>query len=728
MARKEFDPAKGPGFWKRVDLRAFFISKRYKGQVDSPEDAHHIQAEREQRLVSEIYGTLGRTLSKVVGGLRKDTQAAADSARNSADKAQVHDENSGKNAARSKDAAQLSEYEAGKSQGAADRSGKNAFRAELAGQGAKIYTDKAYDARTGAEKAATLAKGSEDAALKAQLGAETARDRAQDSERTSGENASRAQSFMGRARDIFTRTKKTARLAAQSAIQAEKARDEAELSKDRAASSADAAKSATDKTKGNANISSRASWRSLKSALISYGHARRAEQSATAAQNARKDVLDAKEIIKTIVATPGPKGDRGDTGLQGPQGPAGIKGPQGLPGKNGTDGIQGLQGPVGADGAPGLPGKDGIQGPQGPVGAKGPQGPQGIQGPKGEKGDTGPQGLQGEKGDAGIQGLQGNPGTNGLPGTPGLDGSNGKSAYQIAVDNGFVGDEQKWLESLKGKTRIHRWMVGALIGLAALAVGAYFYPRPEGNNAGVVPNTPTTGTAGEPNPAPTSETGLALIIGIPVPANSSDIRVANLNNNFPEGQWVNPIYDPFTADAGHDWRGIGPHYPIAFENIDLNASDISSHGNVGEVVLVSNRGGKVMLAFMQEDAHQKDGAWGRDQNGNPIKGDWTMQYSFHSLAPNQEIWVVDPDTGAQLNWSDGSPVIYRANDLGTASFGIPATSGNDVRVGFIFTMPVPTTGIQPAEVLIQRGPNNHPELAGVNPLPETTIKPLISGN
>ena len=31
------------------------------------------------------------------------------------------------------------------------------------------------------------------------------------------------------------------------------------------------------------------------------------------------------------------------------------------------------------------------------------------------------------------------------------DGSNGKSAYEIAVDNGFVGTEQEWLESLKGE-------------------------------------------------------------------------------------------------------------------------------------------------------------------------------------------------------------------------------------------------------------------------------------
>lgn len=31
------------------------------------------------------------------------------------------------------------------------------------------------------------------------------------------------------------------------------------------------------------------------------------------------------------------------------------------------------------------------------------------------------------------------------------DGSNGKSAYEIAVENGFVGTEQEWLDSLKGK-------------------------------------------------------------------------------------------------------------------------------------------------------------------------------------------------------------------------------------------------------------------------------------
>lgn len=35
-------------------------------------------------------------------------------------------------------------------------------------------------------------------------------------------------------------------------------------------------------------------------------------------------------------------------------------------------------------------------------------------------------------------------------GTRGSDGSNGKSAYEVACDNGFVGDEEDWLETLVG--------------------------------------------------------------------------------------------------------------------------------------------------------------------------------------------------------------------------------------------------------------------------------------
>lgn len=38
----------------------------------------------------------------------------------------------------------------------------------------------------------------------------------------------------------------------------------------------------------------------------------------------------------------------------------------------------------------------------------------------------------------------------GPKGEPGKDGTDGKSAYELAVDNGFIGTEQEWLESLVG--------------------------------------------------------------------------------------------------------------------------------------------------------------------------------------------------------------------------------------------------------------------------------------
>ena len=66
---------------------------------------------------------------------------------------------------------------------------------------------------------------------------------------------------------------------------------------------------------------------------------------------------------------------------------------------------------------PGLPGRDGRDGEPGRNGEKGDVGPQG------------PQGIQGEQGPQGLQGL---------------------SAYQVAVNNGFIGSESEWIQSLKG--------------------------------------------------------------------------------------------------------------------------------------------------------------------------------------------------------------------------------------------------------------------------------------
>ena len=62
--------------------------------------------------------------------------------------------------------------------------------------------------------------------------------------------------------------------------------------------------------------------------------------------------------------------------------------------------------------------------------------------------------LKGADGKDGTDGVDGKDGIDGKDGADGKDGENGLSAYEIAVQNGFVGTESEWLASLKGKDGI----------------------------------------------------------------------------------------------------------------------------------------------------------------------------------------------------------------------------------------------------------------------------------
>lgn len=70
--------------------------------------------------------------------------------------------------------------------------------------------------------------------------------------------------------------------------------------------------------------------------------------------------------------------------------------------------------------------RNGVEGPQGPKGEQGPQGPVGPRGEQGPQGERGLQGLPGEKGERGEKGDK---------------GDDGKSAYAVAVANGYRGTE-----------------------------------------------------------------------------------------------------------------------------------------------------------------------------------------------------------------------------------------------------------------------------------------------
>ena len=162
------------------------------------------------------------------------------------------------------------------------------------------------------------------------------------------------------------------------------------------------------------------------------------------AQGAGQDLYDRAKMELGFTGTfeeflakfKGERGEKGEDGAIGPIGPTGERGADGLPGAKGDTG------PRGADGLPGERGErgiDGVAGPKGDKGDTGLPGPKGADGLPGPKGDVGPKGADGLQGPIGPQGLQGE------------RGRDGKSAYEIAVEKGYIGDEEKWLESLKGR-------------------------------------------------------------------------------------------------------------------------------------------------------------------------------------------------------------------------------------------------------------------------------------
>ena len=81
---------------------------------------------------------------------------------------------------------------------------------------------------------------------------------------------------------------------------------------------------------------------------------------------------------------------------------------------------------------------------------KGVDGKDGVNGKDGCDGRNGVDGLPGKDGKDGADGVPGHNGADGKNGVDGINGSDGKSAYIIAVEHGFTGTENEWLQSLKG--------------------------------------------------------------------------------------------------------------------------------------------------------------------------------------------------------------------------------------------------------------------------------------
>lgn len=123
--------------------------------------------------------------------------------------------------------------------------------------------------------------------------------------------------------------------------------------------------------------------------------------------------------------------------LKGEKGTDGKEWKSGTPGRDGRDGKDGINWQDGKDGKDGQPGENGKSAYEQAV----------------ENGFTGTledwlqslkwkDGKDGKPGEAGRDGRPGDPGPRGV----GVMGPSGASAYQIAVQNGYVGTEIQWLQ------------------------------------------------------------------------------------------------------------------------------------------------------------------------------------------------------------------------------------------------------------------------------------------
>ena len=157
-------------------------------------------------------------------------------------------------------------------------------------------------------------------------------------------------------------------------------------------------------------------------------------------------------------------------GADGQDGADGQNGVDGTDGQNGTDGINGQDGTNGLS-AYEIAVQNGFVGTeaewlaslQGTDGQDGANGQDGIDGQNGIDGQDGTNGLSayeialqngfvGTEAEwlASLEGIDGQNGADGQDGANGTDGTNGLSAYEIAVQNGFIGTEAEWLASLQG--------------------------------------------------------------------------------------------------------------------------------------------------------------------------------------------------------------------------------------------------------------------------------------
>jgi len=125
-------------------------------------------------------------------------------------------------------------------------------------------------------------------------------------------------------------------------------------------------------------------------------------------------------------------------------------------------------------------------------------------------------------------------------GEDGNDGADGKSAYQIAVDNGFEGTEQEWLDSLKGIDGTDGSSSAAVITKTTGTATAYVVtddripnPIPNGYTFSIIPHTSNSGSSATLNVNGTGAKELGVISYGSTYSMTNSIGASQITSNSP---------------------------------------------------------------------------------------------------------------------------------------------------------------------------------------------------
>jgi len=186
----------------------------------------------------------------------------------------------------------------------------------------------------------------------------------------------------------------------------------------------------------------------------------------------------------------------------------------------------------------------------------------------------GPQCPQGETGPVGPQGPQG------LPGESGLDG---KSAYEIAVENGFEGTEQEWLESLVGPEGPAGPMGSAELATIQVALSNYDNGEREiGIASNVIFNLITK--APSPDISYNNQTGIFTI------------NQTGQNNSYLINWWVMAESSPsLPITFGLHWGDVIYYVPFPWSQRQISGSVLNVVGDDPIEISLRNEGESAVI-------------------------------------------------------------------------------------------------------------------------------------